>query len=62
MAEFTRLNGPTEAIQLNVVERVHTPTDLMQLAARTHLGKLSLSETRLMLHSFGVKRARSTVH
>ena len=62
MTEFTRLTGPSTAIELSFVGRVHTPTDLMRLAVQTHLGGLSLSETRLMLQSFGIERARSTIH
>ena len=62
MPEITRLSGPNTGIELNFVERVHTPTDLMRLAVQTHLGGLSLSETRLMLKSFGIERARSTIH
>ncbi|MFW5958798.1 MAG: IS6 family transposase, partial [Natronomonas sp.] len=62
MHEFPRLTGPSTAIELNFVERVHTSTELMRLAIQTHLGGLSLAETRRMLQSFGVERARSTIH
>ncbi len=62
MSEFPRLGGPSKAIQLHFVERVHTPVELMRLAVQTHLGGLSLSETRLMLQRFGVDRVCSTIH
>lgn len=62
MPEILRLIGPNTAIKPNFVERVRTPTELMRLAIQTHLGGLSLSETRRMPQSVGVDRARSTIH
>lgn len=62
MAEIARLNHPSDGIQLDFVERVHTPKNLMRLAIDVHLGGLSLSQTVLLLECLGVDRARSTIH
>jgi transposase-like protein len=44
------------------MEREATLTELMELAIHLHLGGLSLSNTVSRHDSFGVNRARSTVH
>jgi len=62
MPEIARLSGGSDAIELEFVEREATPTELMELAIHPHLGGLSLSNTVSVLDSFGVSRARSTVH
>ena len=62
MPEISRLSGGSDAIELEFVEREATPTELMELAIHLHLGGLSLSKTVSVLDSFGVSRARSTIH
>lgn len=62
MHKTTRLNRLRDGFQLDFVERIHTPTDLMRLAIDAHLGGLSLSQTVLLLECFGLNRAQSTVH
>ena len=62
MAEITRLNGCTDWIELDFVERERTPSELMKLGIRYHLSGLSLSNTVRELENFGVKRSRKAVH
>ena len=62
MPEFTRLNGASDWIELEFVEREATPQLLMKLSIQLHLAGLSLSNTVRFLEMFGVERARSTVH
>lgn len=62
MNEIDRLGGGSDAIELDFVERESTPTEMMKLAIRLHLSGLSLSNTVSILDTFGVSRARSTVH
>ena len=62
MPEISRLNGVSEAIELDFVDREATPKSAMKLAIHLHLGGLSLSNTISVLDSFGIDRARSTVH
>ncbi|MCD2201192.1 IS6 family transposase [Halobacterium sp. KA-4] len=44
------------------MEREETPRELMKLGIHLHAAGLSLSDTVSILDTFGVKRARSTVH
>jgi len=62
MSEFARLSAPSDCIELEFVEREATPEPLMRLSIHLHAAGLSLSDTVRVLDSFGVKRARSTVH
>ena len=62
MPEIARLNGPSNAIELNFVERVYTPRFAMRLGIHLHLAGLSLSKTVSILENFDVDRCRSTVH
>ena len=62
MHEISRLNGGSDAIELDFVEREATSIEIMELAIHLHLGGLSLSNTVSILDRFGVDRARSTVH
>ncbi|WP_455447923.1 IS6 family transposase [Natrinema thermotolerans] len=62
MPENDRLNGRLDEINLEFVEREATPRLLMKLSIQLHLAGLSLSNTVSVLDTFGVKRARSTVH
>ncbi|MFB6109915.1 MAG: hypothetical protein ABEJ60_03450 [Halodesulfurarchaeum sp.] len=62
MTEISRLNGGSDAIEVDFVEREATPTEMMELAIHLHLRGLSLSDTVSILDSFGISRARSTVH
>jgi len=62
MPEIARLTGRTGPIELDFVERVHTPTEIMEYAVELHLNCLSLSNTVTSLERFGIERARSTIH
>jgi len=62
MAEIPRLTDPSNAIELNFVERIYTPTFPMRLAIHLDLTGLSLSNTVSILENFGVDRSRSEVH
>jgi transposase-like protein len=62
MLETARLDGTSDAIQLEFVERVATPIPVMKLAIHLHLVGLSLRKTVIFLENFGVERSRSTVH
>jgi transposase-like protein len=62
MAENARFSGGSDAIELDFVEAVHTPVELMEYAVELHLAGLSLSNTVLALEWFGISRVRSTVH
>jgi len=62
MPEIDRLSDGSDCIELGFVEREATPKSLMRLSIHLHAAGLSLSDTVRVLDSFGVQRARSTVH
>jgi len=62
MTEATCLRGPRTAIELDFVERVYTPKDVMRMAIHLRLAGLSLQKTVNFLENFGVDRSRSAVH
>ena len=62
MPEIDRLRGSSDYIELEFVEREATPKPLMELSIHLPAAGLSLSDTVRVLDSFGVERARSTVH
>lgn len=62
MPEIVRFTGGSDAINLEFVERVHTPRDVMEYAIELHLNGLSLSDTVISLVRFGINRGRSTIH
>jgi len=62
MAEITRLNGNSDWIDLDFVERERTPVELIELGIRLHLSGLSLSNTVSIIEEFGVQRSRKAVH
>ncbi len=62
MAEITRLDGSSHAIEMDIVEREATPKPVMKLAVHLHLGGFSLSNTISVLDSLGISRPRSAVH
>jgi putative transposase len=62
MAEITRLSGPSNWIELDLVERERAPGELMKLGIRLHLAELSLLNQIRELEKFGVKRSREAVH
>ncbi|WP_042661832.1 IS6 family transposase [Haloferax sp. ATB1] len=62
MPEIDRLDGPSNRIELDFVEKEETPQPLMKLSIELHAAGLSLSDTVSVLDEFGVDRARSTVH
>ena len=62
MSEISRLNGGSDPIELDFVEREATSIEMMELVIHLHLGGLSLSNTVSIHDRFGVNWARSTVH
>ena len=62
MHETTRLDGPSDAIELDFVERVATPKPVMKYGIHLHLAGLSLQKAVSFLENFGIERCRSTVH
>ena len=62
MSESDRLNGCTEWIDLDFVERERTPRELIEKGIRHHLAELSLSNTVILHEDLGVKRSRTAVH
>lgn len=62
MTETARLNGFSDWIDLDFIDRERTSRRLMQLGIELHLAGLSLAETTSVLERFGVDRCRSTVH
>jgi putative transposase len=62
MTKTARVKLGSTAVELDLVDAVHTPTPLMEFGIELHLGGLSLSKTVMALERFGVSRARSTIH
>jgi transposase-like protein len=62
MVETTRLGGDWEGFELEFVERVATPKQVMKLGIQLHLAGLSLSDTVSVLEISGIERVRSNVH
>ncbi|RLM53511.1 IS6 family transposase [Halobellus sp. Atlit-31R] len=62
MAEIARLNGGTDWIELDFVERQRTPESAMKFGIRLQLAGLSLSNTVSILEELGVERSRKAVH
>jgi transposase-like protein len=61
MPEIDRLDGDSGWIDVEFVERAATPSDVMELGIQLHVAGLSLSDTVLILETFGVDRHRTTV-
>lgn len=62
MAEFDRLGGGTEWIDLEFVERERTPEQIVEVGIQLHLAGLSLSNTKQYLENLGVERSRTAIH
>ncbi len=62
MEKIVRLNGRSDWIELDFVERERTPRRLIKLGIRLHLAGLSLSNTVREVAKFGVERSRKAVH
>lgn len=62
MPEIDRLNGGSDWIELEFLERERTPEELIQVGIRLHLGGLSLSNTKRELEKLGVDRSRTAIH
>jgi transposase-like protein len=62
MAKTDRLNGDSDWIEVDFVEKEETPRRLMQYGIELHLADLSLAETTSVLERFGIDRCRTTVH
>lgn len=62
MAEFDRLGGGIEWIDLEFVERERTPRQAIEVGIQLHLSGLSLSNTKQRLERLGVERSRTAIH
>jgi putative transposase len=62
MPEIARLTEGNDYFELAFVEQEATPEPAIKLGIRLLAAGLSLSDTVSVLASFGVERARSTVH
>ncbi|SFH58558.1 putative transposase [Halorubrum aquaticum] len=62
MAEIARLNGCTDWIDLDFVERQRTPERAMKIGIQLQLAGLSLSNTVSLLEELGVERSRKAIH
>ena len=62
MPEIRRLNGSSDWIDLDFVQRKRTPKPAMRLGIQMHLAGLSLSNTISVLDELGVQRSRKAVH
>lgn len=61
MPEISRLDGLSDWIDLDFMEREVTPSEAMELGIQLHVAGLSLSDTVSILERFGVDRHRTTV-
>ena len=55
MSESNRLDGSTDWIDLEFVERERTPHEIIETGIQLHLAGLSLSNTKQYLERSGVK-------
>jgi putative transposase len=62
MPENTRLSGSLAQINPECIEREASPRWLMRLGIQLRLAVLPFSDTTSAFETFGVERARSTVH
>ena len=62
MAEFDRLDGCIEWIDLSFVERDRTPEWAIQVGIRCHLGGMSLRDASQFLDELGVHRSHVAIH
>jgi transposase-like protein len=62
MAEFDRLNGCIEWIDLSFVKRERTPRWAIEVGFRCHLSSMSLRETSKFLGELGIDRSHVAIH
>jgi transposase-like protein len=62
MAEFDRLSGCIEWIDLSFVERQRTPEWAIQVGIRCHLAGMSLRDASQFLDELGVQRSHVSIH
>ncbi len=62
MPEFDRLNGDSDWIDLEFIERERTPEQIVEVGTQLHLAVLSLSNTKQHLENLGVQRSRTAIH
>lgn len=62
MPEFDRLTECSDWIELELVERERTLSELMELGIRLHLALISILNTICGSGVFGVVRSRKVVH
>jgi putative transposase len=62
MPESGRLNGDSDWIDLEFMERERTPEEIVEVGIQLHLAGLSLSNTKQYLEKLGVQRSRTAIH
>jgi putative transposase len=62
MPEIDRLNGDSDWIDLEFMERERTPEEIVEVRIQLHLAGLSLPNTKQHLETLGVQRSRKAVH
>ena len=62
MPEIRRLNGSSDWIDLDFVQRKRTPEPIVEVGIQLHLAGLSLSNTKQYLERLGVQRSRTAIH
>ena len=62
MAEIDRLNGDSNWVDLDFVERERTPEEIVEVGIQLYLAGLSFSNTKQHLERLGVQRSRTAMH
>jgi len=62
MPKIDRLNGSTDWIDLEFVQRERTSERIIEVGIQLHLTGLSLSNTKQYLEILGVERSRTAIH
>jgi putative transposase len=62
MPEIDRLDGDSDWIDLEFMERERTPEQVVEVGIQLHLAGLSLSNTKQYLERLGVQRSRTAIH
>ena len=62
MHEIDRLNGSTDWIDLDFVQRERTPERIVEVGIQLHLAGLSLSNTKQYLENLSVERSQTAIH
>lgn len=62
MTDLNRLNGCSDWVDLEFVERERTPKPIIEVGIQLHLAGLSLSNTKQYLERLGVQWSRTAIH